>query len=367
MNGHRVSALLAIPPMRNVTPASQDRSPGTPTMRMNGAPKMVLCAGHPPSDSHLRSEMWGTRLSDTFGWASRCMLVAIRRESMVRPTWLCVAFAAVLWIGCSGIGVSQTDSPVPGTTQVDPLAVGKTALSRQDYASAYDFFSHFRAENPGDKVAIFLEGNAALGLGQLPEAESCYRAALALDAELWSAHENLVQVYARLSRWSEFDSERALLHQARLTHQAGIPERGTGAIDLFTGGNLRIVVHEYDPPDGPFHAKYNFAEFDAQGKLIGWISYESDDIDQISFAKNHPKEAAAGGRAYSLDSYTPKTMTAGGNITQTHGTIKLFPDGELPYPEVRADVMAALEHKIGPMSTTVHTIAPQQPTPSSKP
>jgi hypothetical protein len=48
MNGHRVSALLAIPPMRNVTPASQDRSPGTPTMRMNGAPKMVLWVGHPP-------------------------------------------------------------------------------------------------------------------------------------------------------------------------------------------------------------------------------------------------------------------------------------------------------------------------------
>ena len=44
MNGHRVSALLAIPPMRNVTPASQDRSPGTPTMRMNG----VLWVGRLP-------------------------------------------------------------------------------------------------------------------------------------------------------------------------------------------------------------------------------------------------------------------------------------------------------------------------------
>ena len=245
------------------------------------------------------------------------------------------------WLACA-VAQAQTASPVPGATNGNPMAVGKTALSRQDFAAAYDFFSRFRAENPSDKEAIFLEGNAALGLGRLSEAEGCYGAALAIAANLWSAHENLVQVYARLGRWNEFDSERALLHQARLTHQAGIAEHGTGAIDLFTVGNRRIVVHEYDPPDGHFHAKYNFAELDAQGKLIGWISYESDDVDQISFAKNHPKEEAAGGRAYSLDSYTPKTMTAGGYLTQTHGTIKLFPDGELPYPEVRAEVMRAL-------------------------
>ena len=55
--------------MRDVTPASQDRSPGTPTMRMNGAPKMVLCAGHPPSDPPLRSEE--AVLSEAEGWGSR--------------------------------------------------------------------------------------------------------------------------------------------------------------------------------------------------------------------------------------------------------------------------------------------------------
>lgn len=239
-------------------------------------------------------------------------------------------------------GQAQTAPAVSGPASGDPMAVGKAALSRQDFVAAYDFFSGFRAENPSDKVAIFFEGNAALGLGRLAEAESCYEAALALDPRLWTAHENLIQVYARLGRWSDFDSERALLHQARLTHQPGIPERGTGAIDLFMVGSRRFVVHEYDPPDGRFHAKYNFAELDPQGKLVGWISYESDDIDQISFAKNHPKEAAAGGRAYSLDSYTPKTVTANGGFTQTHGTIKLFPDGELPYEEIRAEVMRAL-------------------------
>ncbi|WP_158822378.1 lipopolysaccharide assembly protein LapB [Granulicella sp. S156] len=267
--------------------------------------------------------------------------------------WIFQAVSSVCVIAAFGLlePVAFAQSTT-GTATVDPLAVGKAALGKEDYASAQQFFENVLKDNPKDAEAMFLEGNAELGLKHYAEAEKMYRSVLALDPGTWSAHVNLVLLYAEQERWKDFEVERALIAEARAEHKPGLAAQGTDAIDTFYVNGQRYVVHEYDPLLGKFHTKYNFAHVDSERKADSWIACESDDVDQTSFAKAHPKEAAEGKRSFSLDSYSAIKTLPNGNLTQTHGTIKFYSDGEPSYETVRTDVIQTLSGKSGPMSSS---------------
>ena len=65
------------------------------------------------------------------------------------------------------------------------------------------------------------------------------------------------------------------------------------------------------------------AEFyDNSGHRTKRTAIESDDIDQVNFARDHPKDAASGVRIYSMDSYSETVLTADGkSAAQTHATL----------------------------------------------
>jgi hypothetical protein len=68
------------------------------------------------------------------------------------------------------------------------------------------------------------------------------------------------------------------------------------------------------------------------------LALESDDIDQMSYRKEHPEDAAAGKRRFSLDGYYP------GN---RHATFKFY-EGDPNYETVHNDVENAVAGKARP-------------------
>lgn len=274
-------------------------------------------------------------------------------------TWLS-RLALVVLTGSIAVAVAQQATvQAPGA---DPLAVGKQALGHNDYKAAQEFFANYLKDNPENDEAIFLAGNSALGLKQYDDAASYYQKLIAKQPTMWPAHKNLVIVYAAQNKWTDFDRERKLMQDARAQGSPELSAKDADVIDILYVGDERYIVRAYSELVGHFHVRYNFTHFSEDGKPDFWISCESDDIDQISFAKAHPKGAAAGQRSFSLDSYTPMVPNPNGQgMTQTHGTIKFYPDGEPTYESVRADVIKVLEHKSSPMSTTTGTVKPTSP------
>jgi hypothetical protein len=258
---------------------------------------------------------------------------------------------------------TQSVTPAAQPAAADPLEPGKQALNNGDYAGAHQFFTAYVKDNPNSADALYLAGNASLGLKQYDDAAQSYLAAIKLQPSLWAAHKNLVIVYAAQEKWTEFDQERARLLEARTNGEPGLSNRDADVIDVLYVGPERYIVRSFAELNGRFKARYNIMHFGPNGKPDFWILCESDDVDQVFFAKAHPKEAAAGQRSFSLDSYTaPKPTADGKSYTQTHGTIKFYPDGEPSYETVRVDVLRVLEHKAAPMSSTTSSkrTAPNQ-------
>jgi tetratricopeptide (TPR) repeat protein len=264
-----------------------------------------------------------------------------------------VVFLCTIPAQAGTLSLQTAQQPPAEATPPDPLSQGRKALQKNDYATAQTFFETYLKSDPNNAEALDLEGVAYLGLKRYEDAERSYLAALKLDPARWTTHKNLVVAYATLGKWKEFDEERALVEEARAKGTPGLGPRDVDVIDVFYIASERYIVRSYAELNGRFKARYNFAHFAPDGKLDSWILCESDDVDQTAFAKAHPTEAAAGQRSFSLDSYTARKLSEDGKTyTQTHGTIKFYPDGEPSYETVRSDVLAVLEHKVAPMSST---------------
>jgi hypothetical protein len=180
-------------------------------------------------------------------------------------------------------------------------------------------------------------------------------------------HKSLVLVYAEQYKWAEFDAERKILQDARESGKTRLTMDDVDTIDILYVGSEQWEVRNFVTLQGRFHARYVFLHFGGGDTADRWIMCESDDSDQEFFAKAHPEEAKAGKRSFSLDSYTaPRPTQDGKGTSQTHGTIKFYPDGEPTYETVRADVLKVLEKKMGPVTSSVAT-RPNAPADAEKP
>ena len=124
------------------------------------------------------------------------------------------------------------------------------------------------------------------------------------------------------------------------------------------GGTVRIS--DYIEPQSRFHIVLMAEFYDASGQRIRRIALESDDIDQVVFRKDHPDQAAAGVRIYSMDGYSD-TRNAQGQITgQMHADLcpvpGCFMTGRSAYELFRRTVLGT--NKAAPISSTT---APAKP------
>lgn len=226
--------------------------------------------------------------------------------------------------------------PAPPT----PLADAKQQLAQHHFATAKQMYDTYLHTHPNSVEAQLGLADVELGLHHYQSAELRYRALVAAQPQLWIAHKNLVIVEAALGRWSEFDRERALLHDARLRRAPGIDTHETDVIDTFDLHGKHWIVREYDDLAGRSLTRYNFEQFAPDGRVAEYISLESAQAAQQAL-QNH--DAAVVGTDPKAP--TPVTDFALNFYTgKTHGTIARYPHGEPTYETTRAAVLRWLQH-----------------------
>ena len=269
----------------------------------------------------------------------------------MRSTLRKVCGVALVVTCCVGVSRGQAAGGAPLQSGPNPLAVGLAALQKGDYASAKTFFANYLSGSPNDAEARLYLGGAEMGLKDFPAAIKDLQAVIAVKPDLWTAHTNLVLAYAESLDWADFDKERALIKTARDNNAPGLDKQRGDVIDLLQVGAKTYSVRYFYELHGQFNTRYVFLHFGDDGKLTDYIQCESDDADQGFFKQAHPKEAAAGARSFSLDSYTVNEKG------MTQGLIKFYTDGEPTYEVVRADALKALMGQATPAAST--TVGPK--------
>ena len=250
--------------------------------------------------------------------------------------WAEALSAACLLFSAAAIG--QVVPQAPSTTQKAvpaEIAAARRALAARKFQRAEEMFAGFARSHPGNIDAEEGIGDAELGMHQYLAAEIQYRKVVAQEPEFWIAHENLVIVEAKLGRWGEFDRERALLRDARERGAPGISARESDVIDSFHVRGEHWIVREYFEPVGRSLTRYNFECFGPDGRVREYVSLESAEAARRALVRSpnviigaDPTHAPAI-KDFALNYYTLKS----------HGTVKLYPQGEPRYEQVRADVI----------------------------
>jgi hypothetical protein len=70
-----------------------------------------------------------------------------------------------------------------------------------------------------------------------------------------------------------------------------------------------VRICDYVEPQSRFHIVLMAEYYDASGRRVRRTALESDDIDQVAFRKEHPDQAAAVVRVYSMDGYSANVPT----------------------------------------------------------
>ena len=261
-----------------------------------------------------------------------------------------VGVAVLALATCATKAVAQTANSASGNALVDVpvdashlppalVAAQKSLLARQFVQAKVQFAAYLR-EHPRDIDAEVGVGDAELAMHQYDAAELQYRQVVAAQPERWMAHKNLVIIEAELGRWEEFDRERALLRGARERGAPGISVRESDVIDAFEvraangGAAEHWIVREYYEPVGRSLTRYNFEEFDADGRVRQYISLESAEAARQIVAGGQVRigddaVTAPAIKDFALNFYNGKA----------HGTIARYPNGEPSYERVRAAVL----------------------------
>lgn len=225
------------------------------------------------------------------------------------------------------------------------------AFRSRDFQHALELFNLVTAEEPQNILAHNLAGNCSLELGNYSAAAQSFQRALKIQPDQPQNLSGLARAYTLAGLISERDE--LAKHLRELAKSGKLPKNFGYVLDTFDVGDKKVLVTEFPLLAGGYHFRYQFDIYDTARNLTSRIALESDDIDQASYQKEHPKEAAEGGRRFSLDSY-------GRN---THGLLKFY-DGEPPYQQVRFEVEAAMRGAIKPSIGSQYGTAPAQQPPT---
>jgi hypothetical protein len=160
----------------------------------------------------------------------------------------------------------------------------------------------------------------------------------------WQATALLARTYAAMGDIKSRDVAMGHMLQLR---QKGVtpPNMEAYILERVKIGDGTLVIRPSLVPWGPYKVYFLGQLMNAQGQIVLRLTLESPDSDQDLFAKQHPKEAAAGLRLFSMDGYQQT-----GPNTQTHMTFGFY-TGEPSYDTVREKFVAIAERKESPMSS----------------
>lgn len=219
------------------------------------------------------------------------------------------------------------------------------SLEARKYAVALEGAQAILAGNPASAKANKLVGVVLLDEQKPAAALPYFQKALQLAPNDPTVHGLLLQAYAESGDKADRDAQRTILRglhsDGKHPEFAKIPAY---LIETIPVGDKVVQATEFYEPVGEFHFYYRFNIFDAKGNILSFMALESDDSDQILYAQQHPKQAAAGQRRFSLDGYA---KSADGHVTQALYT---FFNGKPSYDDVRALVVKLVAEGKAPTS-----------------
>ena len=294
------------------------------------------------------------------GLCFACEAVHWRQKAGLVRNLLTVMSLVFLFMAAPDEVVAQTQSvpaaPALTTEQQTEFDAARKAFDAQQYSAALAQFQHLHAEVPANPVFPKFGAEAAVNAGDYAAAEMLLQPILAStpndpQALAISAHS--------LAQQHDVARRDDLLARMQKMHDAGTLPLASFILekDKLPGGTSVSIFYNLEP-QSRYHIVLMARFYDAAGKQTHRIALESDDIDQVSFARDHSREAAAGVRIFSMDSYSEATG-ANGTVTQTHGTLCPIPGcfmtGRPPYELFRDTVLGATKN--GSTSTTNMTPA----------
>ena len=241
--------------------------------------------------------------------------------------------------------IQNTPSKPNPDAAIDPKAEAKVIASLQtrDFNTALTGAKAILAANPGSPKANKLVGVVLLDQQKPSDALPYFQKAAQLAPEDPTVNALLLQAYAESGDKVHRDQQRAIL---RGYHSDGkhpvFAQIPSFLIETIPVGGKVIQAAEFYEPSGQFHFYYRFNVFDASGHIQSFFALESDDADQLLFAKQRPKLAAAGERRFSLDGYA---RSADGHVTQA---LYMFFNGQPSYDDVRNLVVKLVQENKEP-------------------
>jgi tetratricopeptide (TPR) repeat protein len=268
-----------------------------------------------------------------FALAILLIATAVPAESLRRTA--AVAFAALEAAPQFSASASPQAAAQATPPEIDALRrQGVDAFRGGNYAEALRIFRRVIAADPNDIVAYNIIANCSLSLGDYPSAVDYFKHALQLRPDESHNLSGLMRAYTLAGMVPERDALRK--HIAELELEGKLPPTYNYVFDAFQAGDKKIEVAEFPQIQGFYGERYRFKVFNNAGKQVFCVTLESDSLEQPGWAKQHPKEAAAGGRQFSLDGYA----------SDSHSTYGFY-DGEPSYEQVREQakqILAGTKH-----------------------
>jgi tetratricopeptide (TPR) repeat protein len=265
------------------------------------------------------------------------------------------AFATLLMVVTAPVGIPACAAAVPATTpntsptsstpaaqqaatQAGPSDLdslrrqGIGAYHQADYAGALQIFRQVITADPSDIVAYNISANCSMRLKDYPAAIDSFQHALQLRPDEHHNVSGLIRAFTLAGMTKERDELRK--HISELEQAGKLPATFNYVFETFDVDDKKVEVAEFPKIQGFFGERYRFKVFNSAEKEVFCVVLESDAAEQPAWAREHPKEAASGGRKFSLDGYA----------SDSHSTYGFY-DGEPPYEQVRDEAKQILAGK----------------------
>jgi hypothetical protein len=264
--------------------------------------------------------------------------------------WLALSF--LLFNSLSALAQSEDGSPSLTEEQKTAMSKAMKDFADSHWAEAFDEFKALHEQLPDNAKVVEFLAEASLNTGKADYAQSLLAPLVNAEPDRWQALALLTRYYAESNNDSARDAGLAKLQEM---HDSGkhpkLSAMDTILLERHAAADGGTVTIWYSlKPWGRFNA-YLYARYcDKDGHETSYMTLESADFDQPLWAKQHPTEAAAGERMFSLDSYGVPVKHADGTVTATHGTMGFF-NGRPPYDQIRDRMVSAANKAPAPIST----------------
>jgi hypothetical protein len=264
----------------------------------------------------------------------------------MRRVWL--AFL----LGGSFLCAAQQPAPPSLTAEQQTLFDGaKKDFSEHHPELALEKMKQLHAMVPENPTITDGTAETAVTLGDDSYALSLLKPWTATHPEDSFALEWLVRAYAETGNAAERDKTIASvlkLHETTTNEQFKRADRFVVERVKLADGYLDIYYAIV--PFSRYHIYMLGRQVDANNALIRQITLESDDIDQVGFAKEHPDLVAKGVHRFSMDTYSASKAGPNGTATQTQGLIG-FMDGQPSYDDTKARMLKVANGDAPPVAT----------------